>query len=61
MEKPLILISNDDSIDAKGLHCLVDCVADLGEVWVVAPDDPHSGQSSAMTVNAPLKVIEHPD
>ena len=47
MEKPLILISNDDSIDAKGLHCLVDCVSELGEVWVVAPDAPHSGQSSA--------------
>lgn len=61
MEKPLILISNDDSIDAKGLHCLVDCVAALGEVWVVAPDAPHSGQSSAMTVNSPLKIIEHPD
>ncbi len=60
MEKPLILISNDDSIGAKGLRCLVDCVASLGEVWVVAPDAPHSGQSSAMTVNSPLRVIEHP-
>ncbi len=61
MEKPLILVSNDDSINAKGLRCLVDCVAHLGEVWVVAPDAPHSGQSSAMTVNEPIKVIEHPD
>ena len=24
--KPLILITNDDSIDAKGIHHLVDCV-----------------------------------
>lgn len=61
MEKPLILISNDDSINANGLRCLADRVGHLGEVWVVAPDAPHSGQSSAMTVNAPLKVIEHPD
>jgi len=61
--KPLILISNDDSIDAKGLRHLVDCVRSLGDsdIVVVAPDLPHSGQSSAFTVNAPLHIIEHPD
>ena len=35
--KPLILITNDDSIDAKGIHHLVDCVKEMGEVYVVAP------------------------
>ena len=59
-QKPLILITNDDSIDAKGLRHLVDCVKDMGEVFVVAPAHPHSGQSSAFTVNAPLRVLEHP-
>lgn len=59
MMKPLILITNDDSIDAKGLHYLVDCVKDMGDVYVVAPDEPHSGQSSAFTVNAPLRIKEH--
>lgn len=59
MEKPLILISNDDGIDAPGLRVLVDCVASLGDVVVVAPDQPHSGQSSAFTVNSPLKILEH--
>ena len=54
----LILITNDDSIEARGLHYLVDCVKDLGEVYVVAPAVPHSGQSSAFTVNAPLRM-EH--
>lgn len=61
MEKKLILISNDDSVNAPGLHFLVDCVKDLGEVWVVAPDAPKSGQSSSLTFNAPLRVIGHPD
>lgn len=36
MEKKLILISNDDSVNAPGLHFLVDKVKELGDVWVVA-------------------------
>lgn len=59
MEKKLILISNDDSVEAPGLHFLVDCVKELGEVWVVAPAEPKSGQSSSLTFNAPLRVEEH--
>ena len=51
--KPLILITNDDSIEAKGLRHLVDCVRTMGDIYVVAPNQPHSGQSSAFTVNAP--------
>lgn len=61
MDRPLILISNDDGIESAGIHRLVDYVKDFGEVWVVAPDRPHSGQSSAMTVNAPLRISQHPD
>lgn len=59
--KPLILITNDDSIEAKGLRHLVDCVSPMGDIYVVAPNQPHSGQSSAFTVNAPLRIIEHTD
>lgn len=59
MNEKLILISNDDSVSAPGLHFLVDCVKDLGEVWVVAPAEPKSGQSSSLTFNAPLRVEEH--
>ena len=29
--KPLILITNDDSIEAKGLRHLVDCVRTMGD------------------------------
>lgn len=57
--RPVILVSNDDGIAAPGLHRLVECVAGLGDVYVVAPDDARSGQSSAMTVNAPLRIAEH--
>jgi 5'-nucleotidase len=57
--KKLILISNDDSIDARGIHILAESVKHLGEVWVVAPAEQHSGQSSSMTFSAPLRIQEH--
>lgn len=59
--KKLILITNDDGIEAPGLRYLVDCVRSMADVIVVAPNQPHSGQSSAFTVNSPLRIIEHPD
>ncbi len=58
--RPLIMISNDDSISAPGLHVLADVAAKYGDVWVVAPAQPHSGQSSALTVGEPLKIKELP-
>ncbi len=60
-QKPLIFISNDDSINAKGLYHLIDCVKDMGDVVVVAPDEQHSGQSSAITVEDPLYITPHND
>jgi 5'-nucleotidase len=32
-----ILLSNDDGIQAPGIHALYDAVKDLGDVHVVAP------------------------
>lgn len=58
--RPLILITNDDSIEAPGIHHLADCVHSLGDVYIVAPAHPHSGQSAALTVNAPLRINELP-
>lgn len=57
--KPLILISNDDGVDAPGLHRLIETVKDLGEVWAVAPAAAQSGQSSAFTTNSLLRIKEH--
>ena len=30
--RPLILITNDDGIEAPGLFHLIDCVAELGDI-----------------------------
>lgn len=57
---PVILITNDDSIDAPGLHTLARIASEFGRVYVVAPAQPHSGQSAALTVGAPLRIKELP-
>lgn len=58
-KKPLILITNDDGIEARGIHSLVEAVQHLGEVVVMAPDGPRSAQSSAITMNTPLRIWKH--
>lgn len=58
-KRPLILITNDDGLGARGLEHLVRIAVNLGEVVVVAPDAPQSGKSSAISVNTPLYINEH--
>ncbi|MDE6366391.1 MAG: 5'/3'-nucleotidase SurE, partial [Muribaculaceae bacterium] len=63
-KRPLILISNDDGIDARGLHHLIDSVNAMhidAEIYAVAPAGHCSGMSSAITADGPLRLIEHPD
>jgi len=55
-EKPLILISNDDGITAKGIRFLVEAMLEIGEVVVFAPDSPQSGMGHAITIHSPLKM-----
>jgi 5'-nucleotidase len=54
--KPLILISNDDSVNALGLKALISMLSPLGDLFVVAPDVPRSGASHALTVTSPITV-----
>lgn len=56
MRKPLILVTNDDGIAAPGLKMLVEIASELGEVVVVAPDAPQSGQGHAITITQPLRL-----
>ena len=52
--KPLILITNDDGVDAKGIKELTECLREVGDLVVLAPDGPRSGMSSAITSSVPL-------
>ncbi|MBK9012644.1 MAG: 5'/3'-nucleotidase SurE [Saprospiraceae bacterium] len=54
--KPLIFVTNDDGINAPGLKALVDVARELGELIVVAPDTPQSGQGHAITIRDPLRL-----
>jgi 5'-nucleotidase len=58
MSKPLILITNDDGYNAKGINALVEAVSSMGEIIVVAPDRPQSGMGHAITVNDPIRCYE---
>ncbi len=51
MERPLILVTNDDGIESKGLWAAVEAVLPLGEVLVVAPDRQWSGGGRSMPPN----------
>lgn len=57
MKRPLILVTNDDGYTAPGITLLAELAQEHGDVVVLAPDSPQSGQSSALTVNVPLRVI----
>jgi 5'-nucleotidase len=56
--KPLILVTNDDGITAKGIRMLIDIARELGDVVVVAPDSPQSAMGHAITINDALYVKE---
>ena len=60
-DTPLILVTNDDGVSAKGIRCLVDCIGREADVVIAAPALPQSGKSSALTVGAPLHINEHDD
>ena len=53
-EKPLILVTNDDGITAKGIRALIEVMSEIGDVVVVAPDKPQSAMGHAITLNSML-------
>ena len=57
-----ILITNDDGINAPGLHVAEEIAADLagpeGEVWVIAPDQERSGVSHCISYVQPTRLTE---
>ncbi len=56
MDKPTILITNDDSIYASGISHLIRIAKDFGKVVVVAPDSPRSGAAHSITTQHPLRL-----
>jgi len=57
MDDPDILLTNDDGVDAAGLHALHDALSSVGSVTVVAPADNQSGIGRVLSQS--VTVREH--
>lgn len=58
MAKPLILITNDDGIYAKGISVLQQALSPIGRTVVVAPETEKSAVGHAITISDPIRVRE---
>jgi len=61
-DRPLLLVSNDDGIDAPGLLALRTALATFADVYTVAPQTEQSAKSHSITLHHPLRfheVAEH--
>lgn len=56
--KPLILVSNDDGYQSRGISALVDMLKPLADVLVCAPDGPRSGYSCAFSAVEYLRLTQ---
>lgn len=59
-ERPLILISNDDGIDAAGIQALASALDGLGDLVVVAPITEQSAVGHAITIRDPVRARTWP-
>jgi 5'-nucleotidase len=51
-----ILITNDDGVRAPGLSALVEALAPLGEITIIAPSANHSGTGHGITLSDPIYI-----
>ncbi len=56
MNKPEILITNDDGIHAPGIYALWEAMSQIGNVNVVAPNTEKSAVGHAITIMDPIRI-----
>ena len=54
--RPLILITNDDGVNSKGLRSLIDIASKFGDLLIVAPDTHQSGMSHAISLDKKIYI-----
>ncbi|MCH2111031.1 MAG: 5'/3'-nucleotidase SurE, partial [Polyangiaceae bacterium] len=59
MTLPLILLSNDDGIGADGIHHLARALRTFARVIVCCPSTEQSASSHSLSLNRPLRIVEH--
>lgn len=60
MKEKLIFITNDDGVQAQGIHVLAQLMSRLGKVVVVAPDSARSGAGCSITPTIPVILEKVP-
>ncbi len=58
MNKPLILVTNDDGIYSEGIFVLQQAMAEMGQTVVVAPEAEKSAVGHAITISDPIRIKE---
>ena len=56
MTQPIVLITNDDGVQAPGIKALAAAMAGVTDVYVVAPDREVSACAQSLTLKNPLRV-----
>jgi 5'-nucleotidase len=57
-ERPLILVTNDDGVNAPGITALGAALREVADVVVAAPDRERSATSHSISLDRPLRVDE---
>lgn len=57
--RPLLLLTNDDGVQASGLRVLRQAALAMGDRVIVAPTREQRTQSHAITLDRPLRHTEH--
>ena len=55
MQKPLILVTNDDGIEAEGIKFLTESLGNSADIVIVAPSHEQSATSLSITLRTPLQ------
>jgi len=53
-QRKLILLANDDGYFAPGIKCLIEWLAPLADIFVMAPDRARSGAAGSITSEIPI-------
>ena len=53
---PILLLTNDDGFYSEGIEALFNRLGDLGQIFIVAPDQEQSATSLSLTLHHPLRI-----
>jgi 5'-nucleotidase len=54
----VVLLTNDDGVHAEGLAALGRALAELGDVYIVAPEREQSACGHALTLHRPIRPVQ---